>query len=230
MQVRQRFGFSIFLLASLIFPAHADDTILFNIVNLQVSAEREIPNDEMVVLLATEYEGSDAVDLAAKVNSDMRWALEMIKKYSSVDAQTKNYQTYPAYRKQVLIGWHTSQQVMLKSKDISALSELVGKLQKRLHVEQMNFDPSKETRVNYENELIGEVMQAFLTRVNIVKEHMPAKNHRIIELNIDTDGYHPPEMYARGTMTDSMEMIGDPAFEAGTSTLNVIVSGAVQFF
>ncbi|MCH8263141.1 MAG: hypothetical protein IIA77_08890 [Proteobacteria bacterium] len=45
-------------------------------MNLQAQAEREISNDQMIVLLATEHEGSDAASLAAKINSDMQWALE----------------------------------------------------------------------------------------------------------------------------------------------------------
>ena len=225
-----RLLFSSCLLVVLTFPSYAEDETLFNTVNLQASAEREIPNDEMIVLLATEHEGSDTADLAAKINSDMQWALELIKKYSSVDSQTKSYQTYPTYRKQVVIGWRASQQVMIKSKDISALSELVGKLQEKLQVKQMSFNPTKETRVNYENELIEEAMQAFLARVDIVKKHMPEKNQRIINLNINTGGYRPPVMHAQRAMTNSMEMASAPAVDAGTSKLTVTVSGSIQFF
>jgi len=83
------------LLLFLIPPVIAhDDETLFNTVNLQAQAEREIPNDQMIVLLATEHEGSDTAGLAAKINSDMQWALEQIKKYSNIESQTKSYQTY----------------------------------------------------------------------------------------------------------------------------------------
>jgi len=159
-----------------------DDETLFNTVNLQAQAEREIPNDQMIVLLATEHEGSDTAGLAAKINSDMQWALEQIKKYSNVESQTKSYQTYPTYSKQIIIGWRASQQVEIKSENIAALTELVGKVQEKLQVKQMSFNPTRETRVRFENELLEEAMQAFLERVEIVKKHMPVKNHRIIPL------------------------------------------------
>ena len=211
-------------------PSFADDETLFNTVNLQVQAEREIPNDQMIVLLATEHEGSNTTGLAAKINSDMQWALEIINKYSVVESQSKNYQTYPTYRKQVVIGWRASQKIEIKSINIAALTELVGKLQEKLQVKQMSFSPTTETRVRFENELIEEAMQAFLARVEIIKKNMPEKNHRIINLNINTGGYRPPIVHAQRTMMNSMEMASAPSVEAGKSKLTVTVSGSVQYF
>jgi len=134
-------GLLFFLIPHVI--AHDNET-LFNTVNLQAQAEREITNDQMIVLLATEHEGSDTTSLAAKINSDMQWALNVIEKYSAIESQTKNYQTYPTYRKQVVIGWRASQQIEIKSEDIAALTELVGKLQEKLQVRQMSFSPTTE--------------------------------------------------------------------------------------
>jgi len=212
------------------FPSFADDETLFNTVNLQAQAEREIPNDQMIILIATEHEGSNTTGLTAKINSDMQWALEIINKYSAVESQSKSYQTYPTYRKQVVIGWRASQQIEIKSENIAALTELVGKLQEKLQVKQMSFSPTTETRVRIENELIEEAMQAFLARVEIVKKNMPEKNHRIINLNINTGGYRPPIVHAQRTMMNSMEMASAPSVEAGKSKLTVTVSGSVQYF
>ncbi len=212
------------------FPSFADDETLFNTVNLQAQAEREIPNDQMIILIATEHEGSNTTGLTAKINSDMQWALEIINKYSAVESQSKNYQTYPTYRKQVVIGWRASQQIEIKSENIAALTELVGKLQEKLQVKQMSFSPTTETRVRIENELIEEAMQAFLARVEIIKKNMPEKNHRIINLNINTGGYRPPIVHAQRTMMNSMEMASAPSVEAGKSKLTVTVSGSVQYF
>jgi predicted secreted protein len=116
-------------LTSYTLPIFAADETLFNTVNLQAQAEQEVPNNQMIVLLATEHEGSDTTSLAAKVNTDMQWALETIKKYPGVESQTKSYQTYPTYRKQVIIAWRSSQQLEVKSENIAALTTLVGKLQ-----------------------------------------------------------------------------------------------------
>ena len=54
--------------------------------------------------------------------------------------------------------------------------------------------------------------------------------HRIINININTGGYHPPVPYERGVMMKTMEMNAAPAVEAGTSKITVTINGSVQFF
>src|SRR5690606_37255476 len=135
--------------------SHEDET-LFNVINLQAQAEREIPNDQMIVILVAEHEGSNASSISQEINRDMKWALEIIKTYERMDAKTGNYQTWPVYNKQTITGWRSSQQVEIKSKEIAGLTELVGKLQEKLQVRQMNFSPSDDSRKQHENELIEE--------------------------------------------------------------------------
>jgi len=232
MQAQRWTGFILLgcLLITYSISTFADDETLFNTVHLQAQVEREVPNDQMIVLLASEHEGSDTAGLSAMINSDMQWAFEVINKYSAVESQTKNYQTHPTYRKQIVIGWRASQQIEIKSENIAELTELVGKLQEKLQVKQMSFSPTTETRIRIENELIEDAMQSFLARVEIVKKNMPGKNHRIINLNVNAGGYRPPIVHAQRAMMNSMEKASAPAVEAGTSKVSVTVSGRVQYF
>jgi len=209
--------------------AHEQET-LFNKVNIQARAEREIPNDQMIVLLATEHENVDTAKLANQINKDMQWALELVKSHTFIKSQTKSYQTYPTYKKQIIIGWRASQQLELKSENIEGLSEIVGKLQNKLQVKQMSFTPTRTTRVLYENELIEEALKAFKNRVAIVKKHMDNKDFRIINININTGGYQPPVIRAQQTMMKSMEMTSAPAVKAGVSKITVSITGSVQFY
>jgi len=209
--------------------AHEQET-LFNKVNIQARAEREIPNDQMIVLLATEHENVDTAKLANQINKDMQWALELVKSHTFIKSQTKSYQTYPTYKKQIIIGWRASQQLELKSENIEGLSEIVGKLQNKLQVKQMSFTPTRATRVLYENELIEEALKAFKNRVAIVKKHMDNKDFRIINININTGGYQPPVIRAQQTMMKSMEMTSAPAVKAGVSKITVSITGSVQFY
>ena len=220
------------LCLSLVLPvyAHDDDETLFNVVNLQAQAEREVPNDQMIVTLVTEHEGNNAAKLAKTINMDMEWALAIVKQHAFVTYQTKSYSTYPVYdENQDIVGWRASQELELKSEKIEGLSELTGKLQEKLQVRQMNFTPTDATRKKYEDELIEEAMQAFKARIEIVKKHMDDQNHRIVNINISTGGYQPPYMYERA-MPMAMEKAAAPAVEAGTSKITVTISGSVQFF
>ncbi len=221
------------LLVVLAMPASAhDDDPLFNVVNLQAEAEREIPNDQMIVIVVTEHDGKDPASVAASINKDMEWALGIVKQHNYVESRTRSYQTWPVYNdKQTIIGWRASQELELKSGNIEGLSELAGKLQEKLQVRQMNFSPTDATRKKYENELIEEAMVAFKGRVDIVSKHMDNKNHRIVNININTGSYFPPVMYERAMLKSAaMDAAPAPAVDAGTSKITVTVNGSVQFF
>lgn len=219
-------GLLMFLSSPLI--AH-DNEPLFNQVNLQAQSERDIPNDQLIVLLAVEEEGKEAAKIANKINKDMDWALNKTRPHKDIEARTLSYNTSPIYDKRTVIGWRAVQQLELKSTNITELSELVGDLQERLKVKNMKFSPTKETRKHYEDELIEEAMLAFKQRVEIVKKHMDNKNVRIVNLHVNTGVGHIQPVYAENRMM-SMSSKSAPTVEAGTSKITVTVSGSVQFF
>lgn len=208
-----------------------DEETLFNVVNLQAQAEREIPNDQMTVVLVSEHEGSKPADVSREINRDMQWALDIINEYSEVDSKTGNYRTYPIYNKQTITGWRSSQQVELRSENMESLTELTGRLQERLQVRQMAFTPTDATRKRHENALIEEAMMAFRERIGIIGKHMDQKNHRIVNIHINSGGHQPPVMFERAAMKSmAMDSGGTPAVDAGMSKITVTVSGSVQFF
>jgi predicted secreted protein len=213
------------------FPVIAhDNESLFNQVNLQAQSEMEVPNDQLTVLLSVEEEGKEAAKIANKINKDMDWALNKTKTLQEIETRSLSYNTYPVYDKRTVVAWRATQQLELKSTNITALSELVGDLQERLHVKNMSFSPTKETRKRYEDELIEEAMSAFKQRVELVKKHMDSNNVRIVSIHVNTGGnYHPAPVYAESRAM-SMSLKSAPAVEAGTSKITVTVSGSVQFF
>jgi len=210
--------------------AHDGET-LFNTVNLQAQAEREIPNDQMTVTLASEHDGGDAAKVARLINQDMDWALEICKKHAFVKYQTKGYQTWPVYDEDNTISaWHAVQELEVTSSNMEGLSGMIGILQQKLQVRQMGFTPSDATRMKFENELIEEAMQAFRDRIEIVKKKMDEKNYRIINLTINTGGSQPPVFYERAmAAAPASAKAPPPAVQAGTSKLVVTINGSVQF-
>ncbi len=208
-----------------------EDSPLFNQVHLQASAQMDVPNDELIVIMTVEMEANNAAELADNINETMDWAITRVKKHSAIQARTLSYNTYPVYDKKTLIGWRGNQQLELKSSDITKLTEMTGQLQQRLQIKGMRFSPTKQTRKKHEDVLIEEAMQAFKRRVEIVKKHMSEKNVRIVSLNINTGGDYPRPVRAETRMMamDSMA-VSAPAVEAGSSSITVTVSGSVQFF
>jgi predicted secreted protein len=221
--------FIVFFLCPLTLTAHEDKT-LFNQVHVQAQVEREVPNDEMQSLLVSEHQGKKANSLSARVNEDIKWALVLAKKNKDIEVSTRAYQTYPIYKDSDVVGWRVSQEILLKSQNMAELSEVIGELQEKLQVRQMQFSASKQTRDQIENDLIEEAMQAFERRVKIIKKHMDGKDYRIVNLHINSNGQRPQLMHAQRMRSESMALVSAPTVEAGTSKITATVSGSVQFF
>ena len=209
--------------------AHEEKT-LFNQVHVQAQVERDIPNDEMQSLLVSEHQGKNASELSARVNQDIKWAVALAKKHADIKVSTRAYQTFPIYKERDVVGWRVSQEVLLKSESMTVLSEVIGGLQKKLQVTQMQLSASKQTRDKIENELIEEAMQAFKRRAAIIKKHMDDKDYRIVNLHVNSNGQQPRMTHAQRNRMQAMEMASAPTVEAGTSKITVTVSGSVHFF
>ena len=221
--------FIVFIVQAGFVSAHEAET-LFNQVHVQAQVEREIPNDEMQSLLVSERQGKNAGDLSHRVNADIKWAVIIAKKHKDIEVSTRAYQTWPIYRDNDVAGWRVSQELQLKSQNMASLSEVIGELQEKLQVRQMQFSASKQTRDQIENELIEEAMQAFKRRAAIIKKHMQDKDYRIVNLHINSNGQRPQLRHAQRGGMQSMALDSGPAVEAGTSTIMITISGSVQFF
>lgn len=219
-----------FLLLSGMPSVLADEGVIYNKVSLQTQAERDVPNDLMTVVLAVEHQGKQPSALAEKVNRNIQWAIERTKKHPYIESSTQAYYTYPIYKDGLVVGWRAIQQLELRSEEIAGLTDLVGVLQEKLQVKQINFSPTRATRLQIENELIEEALASYKRRVGIVQKHMDNMDYRIIELHVNTGGQRPPVMYAERAMVQAMDARKAPAVEAGTSKISVTVSGSVQFF
>jgi len=210
-------------------PARAEPAeALFNLVTLSAQAEREVPNDQIVVLLAAESEGADPAPLADAVNRAMQRALAAAKAYRAVNARTGAYQSIPLVEKGRVGRWRVRQELRLESQDFAATAELVGKLQAGLTVAAMSVTVSAEARRQAESALVAEAIGAFEERVRTVREAMRFKSHRVRELQVG--GGLQPRPYlgaaARGAVLS--ESIAAPAIQPGTTTVTVTVSGTVQ--
>ena len=199
---------------------------LFNLVTLNAQAEKEVPNDLLTAVLAVETEGTDTAKLAEATNRTMQSAIAAARAYRSVQARSGNYQTFPHYDKQRIVGWRARQELRLASADFAALAELIGKLQATLVVTGMTLSVSPEARKQAENALIPEALAAFEERARLVRDAMKAKGHRVRDVQISSAGApYPVPLPARAMAASSAP---GPAVEAGTTRILITVSGTIQ--
>ena len=215
------------LLGLLFFPALASaqaQETLFNLVSLNAQAEREVPNDLLSAVVATEVEGADPAQLADTVNRSMQRALAVAQGFRSVRARSGAYQTSPVYDKNRIARWRVRQELRLESPDIAAATELIGKLQGTLLVAGMTLSVSPEARRLAENALIAEALAAFEERARLVRDAMKAKAYRVRDLQVAGGGPVRP-VFAMAARADAMSA---PALEPGTTRILITVSGTIQ--
>ena len=198
-----------------------------DVVSLQAQAEREIANDQLVVLLSAEARGSVPGALADQINRKMRNALELAKAYPAVRARSGNYQTYPEYADGRITGWRVSQELRLEGSDFAAVTELVGKLQSDLLVRSLSLGLSPEARRAAENTLIVEAIDAFRQRADIVRDALKAKSYGIRELQLSSGGDFVPRPVALSAARVASS-VAPPAVEPGSSRITVTASGSIQ--
>ena len=216
------------LALSLSCQAGADEETRYNLVRLQSQESESVSNDTMHVTLAASGEQRDAADLADRINSDMAWALDLVKRHDAVKASTGNYRTWQVRQDNKMKGWRARQDLILESRDTQALSQLTGQLQEKLQVDSMHFSVSAETRTTVENRLIEVALQAFKVRAGIIGSQLQATGYRIVDLNIGTFAQQPPVVYRSHGVAAAMESDMAVATEGGESDVQVTVSGTIE--
>ncbi|MBB5017549.1 putative secreted protein [Chitinivorax tropicus] len=202
----------------------------YNVVNLQAEARREVPNDLMAVTMFTEQNDGDASRLSANLNKALTAAKVMADAYPKIKFYSGENQTYPVYdNKNRATGWRGRAEARLECRDFKQCAELIGKMQSVLQIGQWTFSISPERRRDVENELIGDALQAFNQRAEIVRASLKAKSVKVVNLNVNGGGGEPPPpVYAKRAMAMAMEAAPAPVAEGGTGAITVTVSGSVQ--
>jgi predicted secreted protein len=197
--------------------------------SFSVTATAEVENDTLVAVLAVQRDGSSTRRLSAEVNQAMTWALGKAREVAAVKAQTLDYQTSPLYQKGTITGWRVSQSLRLESRDAAALSELIGALQEQLTLQSVGYEVSRERRRQIEEKLVTEGIAGFQARARLVADGMKRQGYRLVQMDVGTNDQPVPIVPRAMRMAAAeMQAAPPPAFEAGTQTLSVTVSGTVE--
>ncbi len=211
------------------FQAHANTQNGYNRVDLNASASMEVENDTLVAVLYAQKEGNNTAKLSKEVNKAIAEAVAKAKEMPSIKVQTLEYSTNPVYKRNILSGWQVRQSIRLESKDSTALSDLIGTLQKKLKVDHISYAISPERRKEVEEQLIAEAIAAFNHRAELVAKAMDRNGFRLIQIQVNTSGMgHMPYPVATIGMRATEAKAAAPTLEAGTQRVTVSVTGAVE--
>ena len=199
-------------------------------VTFRVEATREVPNDWLGATLGVEEESSDAAGLAARVNQKMAAALALAKGDERLVVSSGAYQTQPVYDKTRIARWRASQDLVIETADVDALSKMAGKLQAEgLLLRGVSFSVAPETRKRVEDELVVEGLAVFRERAGLIARGLGRRGWNLINLTLGESGMPVPyERAAPMAMESFSSKAAAPAFESGRSTLRVEVNATIE--
>ncbi|WP_339545769.1 SIMPL domain-containing protein [Pseudomonas sp. RA_35y_Pfl2_P32] len=217
-------------LASL--PALAADELHYNQISLRAEVSQEVARDLMIVTLYTEEQNADPAKLAAVVSTAMNKALSQARQVKDVTLRQGSRNSYPIYddKGQKITGWRERAELRLESSDFAALSKLTGELLGDLKMAGMDFAIATPTRKASEDALLKEAVNAFKARAQLTTEALGGKGYKIVNLNLNSNGY--PQPYLRAPMMMKAAAMDSapvtPQVEAGTSQVSMSADGSIE--
>lgn len=213
-------------------PALAADELHYNQISLRAEASQEVARDLMIVTLYTEDQNADPAKLAAAISTTLNKAIGQAKQVKDITLRQGSRNSYPIYdsKGQKITGWRERAELRLESADFAALSKLTGELLTDLKMGGMDFAISTATRQSSEDALLKDAVAAFKARAQLATEALGGKGYKIVNLNLNTNGY--PQPYLRAPMmmkAASMDAESvTPEVEAGTSKVSMTADGAIE--
>ena len=217
-------------LASL--PALAADELHYNQISLRAEVSQEVARDLMIVTLYTEEQNADPAKLAAVVSTAMNKALGQARQVKDVTLRQGSRNSYPIYddKGQKITGWRERAELRLESSDFAVLSKLTGELLGDLKMAGMDFAIATPTRKASEDALLKEAVNAFKARAQLTTEALGGKGYKIVNLNLNSNGY--PQPYLRAPMMMKAAAMDSapvtPQVEAGTSQVSMSADGSIE--
>ncbi len=208
--------------------AHDNNDSHYDRVHLSASASSQIENDTMVATVYAEEEGAQAADLSAMVNRRISQGLDLVKKHGEIKHQTNAYSSNPVYSNNKIKGWRVRQSLRLESQNMALMSDILGKLQKDLALQSMQFTVSPASKNKQDEQLIDQSLEAFEKRARQVVKKLGRKNYKIVDINISTSGVSGvrPQYQMRAMAMESVS--SSPEISAGEQTISVTVNGNIE--
>ncbi|SAK62680.1 hypothetical protein AWB81_02271 [Caballeronia arationis] len=201
------------------------------VLSLSAQASTEVPQDTVNITLFYEQEAQDASSLTTTLNQRADAALRTAKGVDGVTARSGSFTVFPSTDRDGRISaWRGRTEVVLESHDFAAASKLAGKMSSSMQVGNVAFSLSPQAQRTAAQKLSTQAIESFRQQAQASAQAFGYSGYSIREVSVNHDGTAPRPvmmMQARAMGADA-KMAAPMAFEAGTSTVTVNVSGSVQ--
>lgn len=198
-------------------------------IELTAEASRPAANDMVRATVYAEATGANPAELARRVNQEIAEGLRVAKARSGIFVKSGRQDTHPVYGKERRIeSWRMHSELIIESRDASAVSELLGQLQQmRLAIAGVAQFPSPETRRKAEDDATREAIANFRARAAVVADSM-GKPYTIRHLNVMQGGQMPMPVMRASRVAMEAAAAPPPPLEAGESLVTTTINGKVE--
>lgn len=203
-----------------------------NVVSLSASGHLEVPQDWLTVVLSTTREGSDAATVQNQLKVAVDAALAIAQpqaKPQQLEVRTGNLRLYPRYGSNGRIsGWQGQAEVVIEGRDIANVSAVAGRVQ-TLTVSNMGFSLSREARQALESQVQAQAIERFRARASEIAKGFGFSGYTLRDVSVSSADM-PERPMPRMMAMEAKAAASDAAIPvaAGTSTVSITVSGAIQ--
>ena len=204
-----------------------------NVAQLTSSASVEVRQDLLAIAMTTSATGTDANAVQTQLKVALDAALAIARPQAApgqLDVRTGNFSLYPRYDKNGKVnGWQGSSELVMEGRDFARITSTAGKIQS-LTLGNVSFGLSREQRARVEGDAQAQAIERFKTKALEVSKGFGFSGYTLREVSINAND---PGFAPRGrpmmAMAKSADMESAPIpVEAGKSTVQVTVTGAVQ--
>jgi predicted secreted protein len=221
------------VLCSLGAPAWAQPhEVPANVVSLSASGHLEVPQDWLTVVLGTTKEGADPVTVQNQLKQAVDAALAAAQAQArpqQLEVRTGNLRLFPRYGSNGRIsGWQGQAELIIEGRDIARIGEVSGRIQS-MTVSSMGFSLSRDARLALESQVQAQAIERFRARATEVAKGFGFAGYSLREVSVssaDQPDRPVPRMLAMEAKAAGADMAIPTA--AGTATVSVTVSGAIQ--
>lgn len=196
--------------------------------SLNAEASKQVQQDTVTITLVKELSDPSQAAVVKALSQALDSVMKDAKAQEKVEARSGNYRIWPHNDdKGAITNWRGRAEIVLKSTDFAAASELAAKLSDRMPISGMGFSVAPETRAKHEQDLLAEAAKAFRDRAQALSDALGYAAYSI--KNVDLGGmgvpYQPaPRMMAMAVAADESARV---PLEPGTETVSVTMQGTI---
>lgn len=207
------------------------------LLGISAEASREVANDEMNVAMRVERQSEDLATANRDALGRINALLEKARGVAGVESSLAGVGSSPIHAEsrqadgkteRTVTGWHVHADASLKSRDIQALSKLIGELGDDARILSVRFTVSRQAQAQVEAELLVEASKAFNERAAMIANSLGYASFEIERINVGTAGMpRPYRAVAQESMMSMKAAAPDFADAVGESTLSANANGQV---